>query len=78
MRFGDTRRGMGCGSGYQANSWNFGHGIPKVLDLLSAHIETQETLPEHLLKALLNARFFQSGMQSLRQIEFALFDLQHS
>jgi oligopeptidase A len=45
------------------------------LDLLSAHIETQETLPESLLKALLDARFFQSGMQSLRQIEFALFDL---
>ncbi len=45
------------------------------LDMLSAHIETQDTLPEHLLKALLDARFFQSGMQSLRQIEFALFDL---
>ena len=43
--------------------------------MLSAHIETQDTLPEHLLKALLDARFFQSGMQSLRQIEFALFDL---
>ena len=32
------------------------------LDLISEHIETQESLPEHLLKALLNARFFQSGM----------------
>ncbi len=31
------------------------------LDMLSAHIETQDTLPEHLLKALLDARFFQSG-----------------
>jgi oligopeptidase A len=45
------------------------------LDLLSEHIETKETLPESLLKALLDARFFQSGMQTLRQIEFALFDL---
>ena len=45
------------------------------LDLISEHIETQESLPEHLLKALLNARFFQSGMQTLRQIEFSLFDL---
>lgn len=45
------------------------------LDLLSEHIETKETLPDHLLKALLDARFFQSGMQTLRQIEFALFDL---
>ncbi|RKG32248.1 M3 family metallopeptidase [Acinetobacter tianfuensis] len=45
------------------------------LDLLSAHIETQRPLPADLLQALLNARFFQSGMQTLRQIEFALFDL---
>jgi oligopeptidase A len=45
------------------------------LDLLSEHIETQQPLPADLLQALLNARFFQSGMQTLRQIEFALFDL---
>ncbi|MBJ9986186.1 M3 family metallopeptidase [Acinetobacter sp. S40] len=45
------------------------------LDVLSEHIETKEALPEELLSALLNARFFQSGMQTLRQIEFALFDL---
>ncbi len=45
------------------------------LDSLSEHIESKETLPEELLKALLDARFFQSGMQTLRQIEFALFDL---
>lgn len=45
------------------------------LNSLSAHIETQQNLPPELLKALLDARFFQSGMQSLRQIEFALFDL---
>ncbi|BCU63638.1 hypothetical protein F941_02939 [Acinetobacter bouvetii DSM 14964 = CIP 107468] len=45
------------------------------LDLLSEHIESHESLPEDLLKALLDARHFQSGMQSLRQVEFALFDL---
>lgn len=45
------------------------------LALISEHIETKETLPADLLKALLDARFFQSGMQTLRQIEFALFDL---
>ena len=45
------------------------------LALISEHIESKETLPHDLLSALLNARFFQSGMQSLRQIEFALFDL---
>ncbi|RZG69177.1 M3 family peptidase [Acinetobacter bouvetii] len=45
------------------------------LDLLSEHIGSHESLPADLLKALLDARHFQSGMQSLRQIEFALFDL---
>lgn len=45
------------------------------LALISEHIESQEALPNDLLSALLSARFFQSGMQSLRQIEFALFDL---
>ncbi len=45
------------------------------LDLLSEHIESRQALPQELLAALLDARFFQSGMQTLRQIEFALFDL---
>ena len=45
------------------------------LNLLSEHIKTKAQLPEALLNALLSARFFQSGMQTLRQIEFALFDL---
>ena len=48
----------------------------QALALLSGHVETNETLPKPLLDALLAARFFQSGMQSLRQIEFASFDLQ--
>ena len=52
--------------------WAWDH---ESLDLLSEHIETKETLSKELLKALLDARFFQSGMQTLRQIEFALFDL---
>jgi oligopeptidase A len=45
------------------------------LNVLSEHIESKESLPADLLKALLDARFFQSGMQTLRQLEFALFDL---
>ena len=45
------------------------------LTLISEHIETQQPLPAELLQSLLDARFFQSGMQTLRQIEFALFDL---
>lgn len=45
------------------------------LALLSEHIETKQPLPNDILQALLNARHFQSGMQTLRQLEFALFDL---
>ena len=52
--------------------WAWDH---ESLALISEHIETKQSLPEDLLKALLDARFFQSGMQTLRQIEFALFDL---
>lgn len=44
------------------------------LDQLTEHVDHKETLPQELLDALLNARFFQSGMQTLRQLEFALFD----
>lgn len=43
--------------------------------LISAHVDSGEPLPESQLKALLAAKNFQSGMQTLRQIEFALFDL---
>lgn len=45
------------------------------LDLISAHIETGQALTKDLLDALLAARYFQTGMQTLRQVEFALFDL---
>lgn len=43
--------------------------------LISGHVETGETLPNEMLQAMLAAKNFQSGMQTLRQIEFALFDL---
>lgn len=42
---------------------------------ISSHVETGEPLPKDKLAALLAAKNFQSGMQTLRQIEFALFDL---
>lgn len=45
------------------------------IELISHHVETGESLPADKLKALLDAKNFQSGMQTLRQIEFALFDL---
>ena len=47
----------------------------QALSLVSEHFETAQTLPAELLQALLNARYFQTGMQTLRQVEFALFDL---
>lgn len=45
------------------------------LALLSDHIESKQPLPQDILQALLNARHFQTGLQTLRQLEFALFDL---
>ncbi len=45
------------------------------IELISGHVETAEPLPADKLKALLDAKNFQSGMQTLRQVEFALFDL---
>jgi oligopeptidase A len=41
---------------------------------LSHHVDTGATLPRALFDKMLAAKNFQSGMQTLRQIEFALFD----
>lgn len=41
---------------------------------LSAHFETGAPMPTDLLDKMLAARNFQSGMQMVRQLEFALFD----
>lgn len=52
-----------------------------VIQSLTAHVETGEPLPRTLYDKLHAARNFQSGMQMLRQVEFALFDMlihQHS
>ena len=43
--------------------------------LISSHVETGAPLPKDKLDALLAVKNFQSGLQTLRQIEFALFDL---
>lgn len=47
----------------------------QVLAGMSAHAETGEPLPRALFERMLAARNFHSGLQTLRQIEFALFDL---
>ncbi len=48
----------------------------EVLTNLTQHIDTSETLPRTLFDKILAAKNFQSGLQTLRQIEFALFDMQ--
>ncbi len=48
---------------------------PEVLPLISGHYETGEPLPGDLLDRLLESRRFQAGMQMVRQLEFALFDV---
>jgi oligopeptidase A len=52
--------------------WDVVHGMTR-------HIETDAALPRELFDKMLAAKNFQSGLQTLRQIEFALFDmLMHS
>lgn len=46
-----------------------------VLREMTCHIETGEPLPRALFDKMLAAKNFQSGMQMVRQIEFALFDM---
>lgn len=47
---------------------------PEAIPLISAHYQTAEPLPQPLLDKMLAAKNFQSGMQMVRQLEFALFD----
>ena len=46
-----------------------------VLRHMTAHVHTGEPLPRELFDKMLAAKNFQSGLQTLRQIEFALFDM---
>lgn len=46
-----------------------------VLKRLTAHVDTGEPLPRALFDKMLAAKNFQSGLQTLRQIEFSLFDM---
>ncbi len=47
---------------------------PEALAVISGHYETGEPLPQSELDKLLAAKNFQSAMQMVRQLEFALFD----
>jgi len=46
-----------------------------VLRHMTAHVDTSEPLPRELFDKMLAAKNFQSGLQTLRQIEFSLFDM---
>ncbi len=46
-----------------------------VLKHMTAHVQTGEPLPRTLFDKMIAAKNYQSGMQTLRQIEFALFDM---
>ncbi len=46
-----------------------------VLQQMSAHSESGQPLPRALYDKMLAAKNFQSGLQTLRQVEFALFDM---
>lgn len=50
--------------------WEWG-----VLRHMTAHVETGAQLPRELFDKMVAAKNFQAGMQTLRQIEFSLFDM---
>ena len=48
---------------------------PEVVALCSGHYQTGEPLPATVLASLRESKNFQSALQMVRQVEFALFDL---
>ena len=46
-----------------------------VLQGMTAHVDSGEPLPRALYDKMLAAKNFQSGMQTVRQLEFSLFDM---
>lgn len=47
----------------------------EVLRNMTAHVETGAQLPRELFDKMIAAKNFQAGMQTVRQIEFSLFDM---
>ena len=47
----------------------------EVLQRMSSHVDTGEKLPRALFERLRDAKNFQSGLATLRQVEFALLDM---
>jgi oligopeptidase A len=48
----------------------------EALNLIAKHYQTDHPIPDELVAKMRAAKTFQSGMQTLRQIEFAMFDMQ--
>jgi oligopeptidase A len=46
----------------------------QAVNLIARHYKTGEQLPDELYEKMIAAKNFQSGMQMVRQLEFALFD----
>ena len=46
----------------------------EALEVVSGHYETGEEIPDDLYERMIEAKNFQSAMQMMRQLEFALFD----
>ena len=47
----------------------------EVLKHMTGHVDTGEPLPQSLFDKMLAAKNFQAGMQTVRQIEYSLFDI---
>ena len=51
------------------------HDLPAQLRTLSAHVETGEPIPEDLVAKIQGAKTFHQGLATVRQLRFALADL---
>ena len=47
----------------------------KILDSISSHVNTGESIPDELYQKIINARHYQSGLMMVRQLEFAILDI---
>ncbi len=47
----------------------------EALDLIAAHHQSGDRIPDDLYRKMIAAKNFQSGMQFVRQLEFSLFDM---
>jgi len=80
-----TRVPFPCAAGINGVPWD-GVELPsqymenfcyerEVINQISGHWETGDKLPDELFQKVINSKNFQSGLQMLRQCEFALWDI---